>query len=279
MADKQEALQQIEISVENREAVIKEYAPMVKYVANRIAMRLPPHIEVDDLISVGVLGLIDAIDKYDSSRGAKFKTYAEFRVRGAILDELRSMDWVPRSVRQKASSMDSVVQKLQNKLGRPPEDDEIAETMGISLDELFTTLNETKSMPILSLEDLGIAKESGEQQSLLDCLAGKGDADPQTQLRLNELKEIIAKAIDTLPEKERLMISLYYYEELTMKEIGEVLGITESRVSQIHSKAVFRLRNKLKSIIATERLRRSQQPGLVDHVRGLQSEFETNNDL
>jgi RNA polymerase sigma factor for flagellar operon FliA len=252
MAQKQEVMQQIEISVENREAVIKEYAPMVKYVANRIAMRLPPHVEVDDLISVGVLGLIDAIDKYDSTRGAKFKTYAEFRVRGAILDELRSMDWVPRSVRQKASSMDGVVQKLQNKLGRRPEDDEIAEEMGVSLDELFTTLNETKSMPILSLEDLGIAKESGEQQSLLDCLAGKNDADPQTYLRLVELKEIIAKAIDTLPEKERLMISLYYYEELTMKEIGGVLGITESRVSQIHSKAVFRLRNKLKSIIAEE---------------------------
>jgi len=245
-------MQQIEISVENREAVIKEYAPMVKYVANRIAMRLPPHVEVDDLISVGVLGLIDAIDKYDSTRGAKFKTYAEFRVRGAILDELRSMDWVPRSVRQKASSMDGVVQKLQNKLGRRPEDDEVAEEMGVSLDELFTTLNETKSMPILSLEDLGIAKESGEQQSLLDCLAGKNDADPQTYLRLVELKEIIAKAIDTLPEKERLMISLYYYEELTMKEIGGVLGITESRVSQIHSKAVFRLRNKLKSIISEE---------------------------
>ena len=245
-------MQQIEISVENREAVIKEYAPMVKYVANRIAMRLPPHVEVDDLISVGVLGLIDAIDKYDSTRGAKFKTYAEFRVRGAILDELRSMDWVPRSVRQKASSMDGVVQKLQNKLGRRPEDDEIAEAMGVSLDELFTTLNETKSMPILSLEDLGIAKESGEQQSLLDCLAGKNDVDPQTHIRLVELKEIISKTIDTLPEKERLMISLYYYEELTMKEIGGVLGITESRVSQIHSKAVFRLRNKLKSIIAEE---------------------------
>ena len=252
MAQKQKVMQQIEISFENREAVINEYAPMVKYVANRISMRLPPHVEVDDLISVGVLGLIDAIDKYDSTRGAKFKTYAEFRVRGAILDELRSMDWVPRSVRQKASSMDGVVQKLQNKLGRRPEDDEVAEEMGVSLDELFTTLNETKSMPILSLEDLGIAKESGEQQSLLDCLAGKNDVDPQMHIRLVELKEIISKAIDTLPEKERLMISLYYYEELTMKEIGEVLEVTESRVSQIHSKAVFRLRNKLKSIIAEE---------------------------
>ena len=252
MSQKSQTLAEVEISTENSEQVIKEYAPMIKYVANRIALRLPPHIEIDDLISVGVLGLIDAIEKFDPSRGAKFKTYAEFRVRGAILDELRSMDWVPRSVRQKASALDGVVQKLQNELGRPPEDDEVAGEMGVSMDELFNTINETKSMPILSLEDLGILKESGEQQSLLDCLAGKGDADPQTFLRLSELKEIIAKAIDTLPDKERLMISLYYYEELTMKEIGEVLGITESRVSQIHSKAVFRLRSKLKVVIAEE---------------------------
>ena len=252
MSDKSQAIQEIEISQENRDAVIKEFAPMVKYVANRIALRLPPHIEVDDLVSVGVLGLIDAIQKYDPTRGAKFKTYAEFRVRGAILDELRSMDWVPRSVRQKAASMDAVVQKLQAQLGRPPEDDEVAAELGLSLDDFFSTLNQTRSMPVLSLEDLGISKDTGEQQSLLDCLAGKSDADPQTQLRLNELKTIIAKAIDALPEKERLMVSLYYYEELTMKEIGEVLSITESRVSQIHSKAVYRLRTKLKSVIAEE---------------------------
>ena len=252
MATKQQAAEEIEITTENREEVIKRYSPMIKYVANRIAMRLPPHIEVDDLISVGVLGLMDAISKYDSSRGAKFKTYAEFRVRGAILDELRAMDWVPRSIRQKASNVDKVVQKLQAKLSRSPEDEEVAEEMGISLDQFHDTLNETKSIPIFSLEDLGIAKESGEQQSLLDCLAGKADADPQTQIRLIELKEIIAKAIDALPEKERLMVSLYYYEELTMKEIGAVLEITESRVSQIHSKAVYRLRTKLKAIIAEE---------------------------
>lgn len=245
-------MEEIDIIPANRDQIIKEYAPMIKYVANRIALRLPPHIEVDDLISVGVLGLIDAISKYDSGRGAKFKTYAEFRVRGAILDELRSMDWVPRSVRQKASSIDAVVQKLQAKLGRPPEDEEVAEEMGYTMDEFYGAVNQTRSMPMLSLEDLGIAKESGEQQSLLDCLAGKSEADPQTQLRLTELKGIIAKAIDALPEKERLMISLYYYEELTMKEIGEVLGITESRVSQIHSKAVFRLRTKLKAVIADE---------------------------
>ena len=252
MPQKPQLVEDMVINPENREAVILEYAPMIKYVASRIALRLPPHIEVDDLISVGVLGLMDAIGKYDPNRGAKFKTYAEFRVRGAILDELRSMDWVPRSVRQKAASIDAVVQKLQAKLGRPPSDEEVAEEMGVSLDEFFRTLNQTQNIPILSLEDLGIAKESGEQKSLLDCLAGKSDSDPQTQLRLNELKEIIAKAIDTLPEKERLMISLYYYEELTMKEIGEILSITESRVSQIHSKAVFRLRTKLKSLIAEE---------------------------
>ena len=252
MASKPQVVEEIEITTENREKVIIQYSPMIKYVANRIAMRLPPHIEVDDLISVGVLGLMDAITKYDSSRGAKFKTYAEFRVRGAILDELRSMDWVPRSIRQKASKVDKVVQGLQAKLRRTPEDEEVAKEMGLSLDQFHETLNETKSIPIFSLEDLGIAKESGDQQSLLDCLAGKADADPQTQVRLVELKGIIAKAIDALPEKERLMVSLYYYEELTMKEIGAVLDITESRVSQIHSKAVYRLRTKLKAIIAEE---------------------------
>ncbi len=252
MAQKEQMAEEITISSENMEQVILEYSPMIKYVANRIALRLPSHIEVDDLISVGVMGLIDAIEKYDPTRGAKFKTYAEFRVRGSILDELRSLDWVPRSIRQKAANVDAVSHKLQARFGRPPEDEEVAAEMGVSLEQFFTTLNETKSMPLISLEDLGIAKESGERRSLLECLAGKSDVDPQTQLRLTELKSIIAKAIDSLPEKERLMISLYYYEELTMREIGEVLGITESRVSQIHSKAVFRLRTKLRSLIVEE---------------------------
>jgi len=252
MVQKEQIAEEITISAENMEQVILEYSPMIKYVANRIALRLPSHIEVDDLISVGVMGLIDAIEKYDPTRGAKFKTYAEFRVRGSILDELRALDWVPRSIRQKAANVDAVSHKLQARFGRPPEDEEVAAEMGVTLEQFFTTLNETKSMPLISLEDLGIAKESGERRSLLECLAGKSDVDPQTQLRLTELKSIIAKAIDSLPEKERLMISLYYYEELTMREIGEVLGITESRVSQIHSKAVFRLRTKLRSLIVEE---------------------------
>jgi len=252
MAGKPQTSEVIEICPENTEQIIKEYSPMIKYVANRIALRLPPHIEVDDLISVGAIGLMDAIEKYDPSRGAKFKTYAEFRVRGSILDELRSLDWVPRSVRQKASNLDAVVSKLQSRLGRLPEDEEIAKEMGVTLEEFFDTLNETRNMPLLSLEDLGIARDSGDKQSLLDTLEGKGDVDPQTQMRLTELKNLIAAAIDSLPEKERLMVSLYYYEELTMKEIGEVLGITESRISQIHSKAVYRLRTKLKSLIGEE---------------------------
>ncbi|TDJ49649.1 MAG: FliA/WhiG family RNA polymerase sigma factor [Nitrospina sp.] len=252
MAGKSQTSEQIEICLENTEQIVKEYSPMIKYVANRIALRLPPHIEVDDLISVGAIGLMDAIEKYDPSRGAKFKTYAEFRVRGSILDELRSLDWVPRSVRQKASNLDAVSSKLQSKLGRLPEDEEIAKEMGVTLEEFFKTLNETRNMPLLSLEDLGIARDSGDKQSLLDTLEGRGDVDPQTQMRLTELKNLIAAAIDSLPEKERLMVSLYYYEELTMKEIGEVLGITESRISQIHSKAVYRLRTKLKSLIAEE---------------------------
>jgi len=252
MVGKPQASEEIEICPENTDQIVQEFSPMIKYVANRIALRLPPHIEVDDLVSVGAIGLMDAIEKYDPSRGAKFKTYAEFRVRGSILDELRSLDWVPRSVRQKASHLDAVANKLQSKLGRPPEDEEMAEEMKVTLDELFDTINETRNMPLLSLEDLGVANDSGDKQSLLDTLAGKSGVDPQTQLRLNELKTLIASAIDTLPEKERLMVSLYYYEELTMKEIGEVLGITESRISQIHSKAVYRLRTKLKSLTAEE---------------------------
>ena len=252
MAEKLQVVKEMEINLENCEAVVVEYSPMVKYVANRIALRLPSHVEVEDLISVGVLGLIDAIEKYDPARGAKFKTYAEFRVRGAILDELRSMDWVPRSIRQKASQVDAVMQKLQAKFGRPPEDEEVAKELGVSLDQFFDTLNETRSMPVLSLDDLNIVKETGGQQSLLDCLAGKVDADPQVQFRLNELKEIIAKTIDTLPEKERLVISLYYYKELTMSEIGVVLNVTESRVSQIHSKTMFRLRTRLKAFASEE---------------------------
>lgn len=232
----------------NMDKLVEEHAPLIKYIAHRIAKRLPPHIEVDDLMSSGVLGLMDAIEKFDSTRGAQFKTYAEFRIRGAIMDELRSLDWVPRSVRQKVNQLQGISQKLEHKLGRAAADDEVAEAMGIELEEYHNIVNHSANMPILSLDDLGLGHKD-DRKSLLDCLAGAKDANPQTYVRLNELKKTIAEAIDSLPEKERLMISLYYYEELTMKEIGAVLEITESRVSQIHSKAVLKLKLKLKKLM------------------------------
>jgi RNA polymerase sigma factor for flagellar operon FliA len=242
------AVQDNEICSDNLERIVCQYSAMVKYAANRIAMRLPAQVEVDDLVSVGMLGLMDAIEKFDPNRGAKFKTYAEFRVRGAILDELRSMDWAPRSVRQKASKLEIAVQKLQAKFGRYPEVEEIAKEMDISLSVYFDILNEIQNLPILSLEDIGVDRESGEQKNLLDCLAGKGE-DPQAQLRLSEVKGALIKTIEGLPEREGMVLTLYYYKEMTMKEIGEALGITESRVSQVHSKAVIKLRTKLKALI------------------------------
>ena len=239
-------------SREERNSLIVEFSPMVRYIAQRIAERLPANVELDDLMSTGVLGLIDAIEKYDPDKGAKFKTYAEFRIRGAIMDDLRAMDWVPRSVRQRASAIDDVHKKLEQKLGRVPTDEEAATAMGLNAEEYYENLNAAKSMPIFSLDDLGISDKKGDKKSLLDCLAGSKDSDPQVSLRLTELKTVIAEAIDSLSEKERLMVSLYYYEELTMKEIGKVLDITESRVSQIHSKAVQKLRFKLKKLISEE---------------------------
>jgi RNA polymerase sigma factor for flagellar operon FliA len=240
------------LSQEDRDSLILEYSPMIKYIAQRIADRLPSNVELDDLISTGVLGLIDAIEKYDPTKGAKFKTYAEFRVRGAIMDDLRAMDWVPRSIRQKATLIGGVHKKLTQKLGREATDDEAASEMGVTTEEYLEALVSSQSMPLLSLDDLGIADKKGDKKSLLDCLAGNKSADPHVSLRLEELKKIIMEAIDSLNEKERLMVSLYYYEELTMKEIGQILEITESRVSQIHSKAVLRLRLKLKKLIAEE---------------------------
>ncbi len=228
--------------------MVEEYSVLIKYIAYRIAKRLPSHVEIDDLISSGVIGLIDAIEKFDPNRGALFKTYAEFRIKGAILDELRSLDWVPRSVRQKVQSLEAVSVKLEHKLGRSASEEEVAREMGVSLEEYYQITNHASNMPLVRLEDFGINSQN-DRMTLIDCLAGAKDSNPQTHVRLNELKQIIAGAIDSLPKKERLMISLYYYEELTMKEIGEVLGITESRVSQIHSKAVLKLKIKLKKFM------------------------------
>jgi len=232
--------------------LILEYSPLIKYIAHRIAVRLPPHIELDDLMSAGVIGLMDAIEKFNPDKDTQFKTYAEIRIRGAILDELRAQDWVPRSVRQKATTVSSAYAKLEQELGRPAEDHEVAEAMGIEIEEFHELLRQAAGQAILSVEDLGGVSKDGEKRDLMEVIAGTKETDPETLARLEEIRSIIAQAIDMLPEKERLVVSLYYYEELTMKEIGEVLGITESRISQIHTKCVLRLRAKLRKFIHDE---------------------------
>ncbi len=235
------------LTEDERGKVILQYAPLVKYVANRLAMRLPPNISIDDLVSAGVIGLIDAIDKFDPDKNIKFKTYAEFRIRGAMLDELRSMDWVPRSLRKKAGELERAYSELEQALGRPAEDEEVADALGIGLDDFYRLIDETKNITFL---DIDVIKknlpEGGADEDLFDLISDEGKDDPFSKLNLLEVKEILREAIQSLPEKERLVVTLYYYEELTMREIGEVMGYTESRISQMHTKAMLRLRARLK---------------------------------
>ncbi len=231
-----------------RSKVISEFAPLIKYIASRIAIRLPPHIDLNDLINAGVIGLIDAIEKFDASKQIKFKTYAEFRIRGAILDELRSMDWVPRSVRQKARKVEDAYAKLEYTLGRPASDEEVAREMKIDLESFHRLISETASVSLLSLDDLGEDDSDVSRRNLLEYILQDEKDWPSHRLRYAELREMVAKVIMGLPEKERMVISLYYYDELTMKEIGHVLKFTESRVSQILTKAILRLRSKMQKI-------------------------------
>jgi RNA polymerase sigma factor for flagellar operon FliA len=235
----------LSLDVEQRNQMIIEHLPLVKYIAARIAGRLPSHVEVEDLVNAGILGLIDAIDKYDPSRKIKFKTYAEFRVRGAIIDELRSLDWVPRSTRQKASRLERAFAQVEQRLGRAATDVEVAEQLGISVDELHQMLRESQGVAVISVDELRGEGDEDFERNLLEYLADPEAIQPDVKLNLDQIYQIVADAIDNLPEKERLVISLYYYDELTMKEIGEIMDITESRVSQIHTKAVIRLRSKL----------------------------------
>ena len=239
----------IKLGTPEADRLIIEYTPLIKFIAHRIAVRLPPHIELDELISAGVMGLIDAIEKFDPSKETQFKTYAEIRVRGSIMDELRAQDWVPRSVRQKATHLAKAYAAIEQKMGRAAEDSEVAQELGVSLEDFHKQLSNATSAPILSIEDLGGVSKDGERRDFMEIIAGSPDTDPHTLARISEVREIIAQAIDQLPEKERLLVSLYYYEELTMKEIGEVLGITESRVSQLNTRAVLRLRGKLLKFI------------------------------
>jgi RNA polymerase sigma factor for flagellar operon FliA len=229
---------------QKRQELIVKYTPLIKYIANRIAIRLPSHIDIEDIVNTGVLGLMDAIEKFDPTREVKFETYAEFRIKGAILDELRAMDWVPRSVRKIATWLETANSALEKKLGRPAYDEELAEAMDIEVDKLHELLSRAGGISLLSLE-MVINKNDGKRP-LMDFLAAKNDQNPVESMKLEEMRDIVADCIELLPEKEKLVISLYYYDELTMKEIGSVLKLTESRVSQIHTKAVLRLRGKLR---------------------------------
>lgn len=242
----------MKIGTPEADSLIAEYTPLIKFIAHRISVRLPPHIELDDLTSVGVMGLLDAIEKFDPTKQTMFKTYAEIRIRGAILDELRALDWVPRSVRQKATEISSAYATVEQREGRPADDEEVAEEMGVNLEDFHRRLASAQSTPILSIEDLGGVSKDGEKRDIMEVLAGSTENDPQVTTRINEVREIIARAIDQLPEKERHLVSLYYYEELTMREIGGVLGITESRISQLHTRAVMRLRGKLLKYVETD---------------------------
>ena len=230
-----------------REDMILKYAPLIKFIANRIAMRLPSHIDIDDMINTGVLGLMDAIEKFDPERGVKFETYAEFRIKGAMLDELRALDWVPRSVRKIATWLGNTHAELEKKLGRPANDEELAEAMNIEVDKLHEFINRSGGISLLSLEMAGKLNDS--KRSLIDFLADGEDKTPLEILKLDELRDIVANHIEILPEKEKMVISLYYYDELTMKEIGKVLNLTESRVSQIHTKAIMRLKGRLRKTL------------------------------
>jgi RNA polymerase sigma factor for flagellar operon FliA len=230
----------------SREQLILEHASLIKYIAHRIALRVPPQIEVQDLIDAGVVGLIDAIEKYDPSKDVKFKTYAEFRIRGAIFDELRSLDWVPRSVRKMINKLEEAYITLEQQLGRPATDEEVAEEMDLEVEEFYQLLRQASGVSLMSIDQtLNI---DNSKKTILEVTEDSHDKNPFEQFNMREMKELIAKSIDNLPEKERLVISLYYYEELTMKEIGKVMNLTESRVSQIHTKVILRLRGRLKRI-------------------------------
>lgn len=229
-----------------KDQIVVKYASLVKYLAQKIAIRLPANIELDDLISAGVIGLMDAVDKYDHTRDNKFKTYAEFRIRGAMLDELRSQDWVPRSVREKAKQLERVFARIEHAKGRPATDAEVCEELKISPEEFGELLNEVRSVSLLNYDDLNSLTKS-DKKSMLGLIENGKLNNPFAEVSRNNLKGMVEKAINDLPEKQRLVLALYYYEDMNLKEIGRVLEVTESRVSQLHTQAVLRLKSKLKN--------------------------------
>ena len=231
-----------------RDFFVKQYAPLVKYVAGKVAIGMPHNVEFDDLVGFGVFGLFDAIEKYDPTKHVKFKTYAVTRIRGSIFDELRSIDWVPRSVRQKSREVEDTIRSLESRLGRAASDEEIAKAMSMNVQEFQSLILKISSTSILSLNDVWYSGEDDDQISIVESVESPTSLNPDTIVEREEIKRVIVEAISELPEKEKKVLILYYYEDLTLKEIGHVLGVTESRISQLHTKAVMRLRSKLTNV-------------------------------
>lgn len=236
-------------SVQAREQLIVHYAPLVRQVAGRVAVGLPPSVDPDDLHGYGIFGLMDAVDKFEPERGIKFETYAQARIRGAMIDGLRSDDWVPRSVRQKARELDRAVGKLEAELGRSATDDEIRRELGLTKAEYDALLVDVRGASLVSLDDLLGQDADGEAPLRLGQLVkDEGTPEPGAAFEAEEVVRLLAEAIDDLPERERLIVTMYYYEELTLKEIGHVLGVSESRISQLHSRSMTRLRGRLQRL-------------------------------
>jgi RNA polymerase sigma factor FliA len=233
----------VKISSHEREEIVKEFLPVVRYTAYRLSWRLPPQISVDDLISVGLNGLIEALDRFEQGK-VKLKTYAQYRIKGAMLDELRAVEWIPRSRKKKINILKEVHGKLEKELKRMPEDEEVASALNISLDEYYQILEESKSGTTFKFEDFESFSEKPDV-NLMDNIEDPNGKNPLSLLVEMDQKKVMARLIDELPEKEKMVLSLYYWEELTMKEVGAVLGLTESRVCQLHNQALIRMKAKL----------------------------------
>jgi RNA polymerase sigma factor for flagellar operon FliA len=235
---------------ELRARLIEAYAPLARYVVDRLNLRSSSALDYEDLLSEAVVGLVSAVDRFDPGRGVKFETYAYYRIRGAVMDMLRRLDWLPRSVRQRESETAAAYEKLQGYLGRAPSDEELAEEMRIEVEQLDELAQEVALQAVQSLEELvGSAEWDGERDTLGETVADPGATSPETELERHAEQEVLAQAVDALPQAERTVVSLYYYEGLTLKEIGRVLGVTESRTCQIHGKAMFRLRTEVQALM------------------------------
>ena len=240
-----------ETRVENRNKVVEQYAYLINKVAYKMIARLPANVELDDLKSAGVIGLIDAAEKYDPEKSSNFKSYAEIRIRGAMVDELRSLDWVPRSVRQKCATIDRTTRALTGRLGRPATELEVANELDLTMPEFRLMVQKARAVSVISYEDLGASGD--DRRDFLDCVPDPGATDPEENSERSNRRSLMLRGIQQLSERQRVVLSLYYFEDLNLKEIGAILGVTESRISQIHSKAVIQLRPILTELLAEVR--------------------------